>query len=229
VSRRKKGPPKKLIWSISAAVAVLVLLGGFLVVRKLILTDPGKRMRQIQTVTILKPPPPPKIKKEPPKPEMKKDVVEKKIETPEEEDKAEEDAPTDDQLGLDADGMAGSDAFGLKAKKGGQAIIGGAFGNNSLLRRYAWYARAVEEEIRGKVRAYLDMKGGIPERNLKTLVKIVLDDKGTILEFSIYGSSGNHRMDEAVMASIRDLGRVSEPLPGGLKKAYMKIKISSKG
>lgn len=225
---KKRRASRKVILGVSAAVVLLVLAMGVFVVRLLIADDPGKRKRQVQMVTLLKPPPPPKIKEKPPEPKQKKEVVEEKLDKPEEtEDRTEDDTTPGEDLGLDSDGSAGSDAFGLKAKKDGRALIGQGLGRASLLRKYAWYTRILQDEIRTVVRKELDEGGGIPGGNLETLVRIVLNEQGNIVEFSIYGSSGNHKMDEAVKKAL-GMTRVNEPPPEGMPKV-LKLKISSKG
>ena len=84
----------------------------------------------------MRPPPPPP---EPPPP-----PPEEKIEEPLPQDTPEE-APPDDaapaeQLGLDAEGVAGSDGFGLAARKGGQGLgLGGA--------AFAWYTALLKDSI----------------------------------------------------------------------------------
>ena len=178
-------------------------------------------------VTLLKPPPPPVIKERPPEPEKK----EEKIKEPEPEEAPDEadadEGPTDDNLGIDADGNAGGDAFGLVGKKGGRSIIGGDLSRNALLRRYAWYYQIVEKEIRKKVNKIMDQDGGIPDGNLKAVVELYLDDRGKVLNFSIPGSSGTKEMDEAVERALETI-RISEPPPTDMPKG-IKIIVSAKG
>jgi TonB family protein len=219
---------RTMIWSLSAVIAVAVLVAGFFLVKTLISDDGGKRKRQIRMVTLLKPPPPPPVKKKPPEPKKKKEVIEpEKKDVPEQTEEQADDTPPGEQLGLDADGSAGSDGFGLVAKKGGRSLIGGGLGESSLLRKFAWYTQILQEEIREKVNKVLEKNGGIPKGSLKTYVKIVLDSTGKVTDFEIYGSSGNHEMDEAVHIALRST-LISEPPPDGMPKS-MKIKITSKG
>jgi outer membrane biosynthesis protein TonB len=229
MGEKRKRSSSRNIWIASAVIVSVFLCAGIFLVNILISDDGQKRKRQVQMVTLLKPPPPPKIEK-PPEPEVKKEeeIVEPEPEeTPPEqmEDQAQEDVPAGDDLGLDSEGVAGSDAFGLKAKKGGRALIGG--GGNSLLRKYAWYTRIIQEEIRKELKKHLERNGGIPEGNFETRVKIVLDDQGTIVKHWIIGSSGNHKMDDAVKQALR-FNRISELPPEGMPRA-MSLEISSQG
>ena len=64
MKRKQSKSTRLMIWTVSALVA-LMFLGGALGAIKLMLSeDSGKRKRQIKMVTLLKPPPPPKIKRE---------------------------------------------------------------------------------------------------------------------------------------------------------------------
>jgi TonB family protein len=204
-------------------------MGGFFLVRMLISDDGEKRKRQVRMITLMKPPPPPPIKEKPPEPKEKKEIIEpeKKDEPEQTDDQSKDDTPPGEQLGVDAEGSAGTDGFGLAAKKGGRPLIGGGLGENSLLRQFAWYTQILQEEIRKKVNQELEKNGGIPKGDLKTYVKVVLDANGRVVNFEIYGSSGNPKMDEAVRTALK-VARISEPPPDGMPKA-MKIKIASQG
>ena len=183
-------------------------------------------------VTLMKPPPPPKIKEKPPEPEVEKkeEIIEPEQQEPEPEpmeDQANDEPPPGNELGLDADGAGGSDGFGLKAKKGGRSLIGGKYSDSSLMRRYAWYTRIIQEELRKRINKYMEGNGGVPDGNLKAIVQISLDKEGNVLDFLIEGSSGNDHMDEALKKTLA-LAKISEPPPQGMPKT-LKLKISSKG
>jgi outer membrane biosynthesis protein TonB len=218
----------KIIMTVIGAVVTVVLVAGVVMLYRFLASDDGKkRQRKPLPVTLLKPPPPPKIKEKPPEPEIKKkeEVIEQKVEEKQEDQKQDQDEPPpSDRLGLDADGTAGSDGFGLAANKGGRALIGG--GGGSLLAKYAFYTSGLQEEIRKRLREHLEANGGIPQGDLKTMVKITLDEQGKFAAFDITGSSGNHQMDEAV-AKVLGLSRTGPP-PEGMPRT-VKLQISSKG
>lgn len=227
-ARKKKSTPK-WIWIVSSTTAIAFLFGAFFLLRALLMDDSQQRQRRIQMVHLVKPPPPPKIKEPPPPPEVKKkEIIEPEPEPePEETPEAQDDGPQDDQLGVDADGTAGSDGFGLKAKKGGAPLIGG--GGSGLMSRYSWYVRMIQEEIHEHVKENLESNGGIPEGKLQTLVRLVLGRRGELMDFELVGSSGNESMDKAVQAALKKIRRFREPLPGDMLGAAIKVKISSKG
>lgn len=207
---------------------MLAVSVGFII--KLLISDDGqKRQRQLHMVTLLKPPPPPKIKEKPPEPEVKKkkEIKEKKQEEPqpEEIDDSQDDTPPGDELGLDADGSAGSDGFGLKAKKGGRALIGGN-SKRLLLKKYSWYTSIIQKELRKLINDYMEKNGGIPDGDLKVIVRISLDGSGNITDYMIKTSCGNAQFESAV-ASILGLHSFSEPPPRGMPKT-LDLRISSK-
>src|SRR5574343_1735725 len=107
-------------------VILALTLGGYVVkvIMDFIDQKPAKAEKKIQPITLLKPPPPPppppKVEK-PPEPEIKEKIKEPDPEPePEPESKPDEAPPRD--LGLDADGAAGADGFGLAARKGGNGL-----------------------------------------------------------------------------------------------------------
>lgn len=225
-----KKKQRLLIWIGTACIALVFLGGGFMVVKMLLSKDEGKRRRQIQSVTLVKPPPP-KVEEKPPEPEVEK---KEKIIEPEPEETPPEDVnetqddgpPPGEDLGLDADGSGGADGFGLRAKKGGRDLIGG-YGDQSLMRKYAWYTRIMQDELREKVNRYMEKNGGVPDGNLIAFIRISLDADGKVVGIELTGSSGNHKMDNAVQEALM-LTSLSEPPPPGMPK-IMKVKISSRG
>lgn len=210
---------------------VVVLVAAVYIV-KLVLSEDGPRKKSsVSTVTLLKPPPPPQIKEKPPEPEIKQ--IQKKEEIidqiPKDEPKSAENdnKPAGDKLGLDAEGTAGGDAFGLAGKKGGRSLLAGGMGKLSLLSKFAGYSKMVETEIRKKVMKRLDEEGGSPKGKLQTVVRISVDSSGAVLTFKIIGSSGNNKIDEVVRSSIEHL-KISEPPPEGMPRT-MDVKIISQG
>ena len=221
---KKKSSPK--IYLIIFCVAfILITVGGTIAMLKKLSNFEGHKVkRQIQMVKLVKLPPPPKIKEKLPEPEVKKEeMIEPEEISPEEvpEQASDDDAPAGEELGLDAEGGTGSDGFGLAAKKGGRSIIGGG-GANSLLRRYAWYTKIIENEI---TRLLLKNGQTFPD-NLKTYVKIELDENGRIEKYKIYGSSGDSNMDNAVQKALSLITWLKEPPPDGMPRC-IKIMISS--
>ncbi len=82
-----------------------------------------------QQITLIAPPPPPPPP--PPEPEVEEEVIEEMEEAPPEA--AQEEAPAGQDLGLDADGSAGTDGFGLVGRKGGTGIGLGKAGHYEVM------------------------------------------------------------------------------------------------
>ncbi len=218
-------------------VLILVVLGAGITIIKTALTDTGPRKKNTVTTVNLMKLPPVVIKEKPPEPEPVKET-QKKEELIDPEPKNESSAPPNadndttlagDKLGLDAEGGAGNDAFGLVGKKGGRSLLSGGngMGGISLLNKYAGYTQIVTTAIRKKVMKHLDEEGGIPGGKLQTVVRISVDNEGAVVGFHIIGSSGNNRMDEAVQRTLGSM-KIGEPPPNGMPRT-MDIRISSQG
>ena len=206
-------------------IVVLVALGAAMV--RMVLTEDKVRHKAVHTVTLLRPPPPQKMEKLP-EPEVKQEKpqesqVIQQQDTPESKSDKNE-PPPGDQLGLDAEGGAGGDAFGLVGRKGGRALVGSDpnGGPQSLLQRYAGYNRGIQDEIH-KVFA----RGNIPSGDLQTIVVLQLDDNGNLVRYRIYKSSGSEQMDSAVTRALGLIKKFNEPPPEGMPRV-LRVEISSK-
>jgi TonB family protein len=236
LKKKKKKTPYQS-WLVPGIIGLVFLAGiGFVV--RVMLTDVGpRRKEQIQTVTLLKPPPPPEVKEKPPEPEVPKEAPKQTIETPSEapqdqpQNQSDDNTPAGSDLGVDADGGAGSDGFGLVGKKGGRAITlgggGGGMNRLNLLAKYGRYVQKVQDEIRAQVNRQLEQDGGIPKGKYHTLVKITLNSKGSVVTYKITGSSGQQKIDKAVREALAAM-RISEVPPDGMPSG-MTIKITSQG
>lgn len=209
-----------------SGIVIVALVGFGAMMVKMVLSEDKIRHKAVHTITLLKPPPPTKVEK-PPEPEVKQEkpqetqVIQQDI-PDSKSDKNE--PPPGDQLGLDAEGGAGGDAFGLVGRKGGRALVGSDpnGGPQGLLQRYAGYNRSIQEEIH-KVFA----RGNIPSGDLQTIVVLQLDDNGTLVRYRIYRSSGSEQMDSAVSRALGLIKRFNEPPPEGMPRV-LRVEISSR-
>lgn len=223
-------------WLVPGVIGLVFLAFiGFMV--KVFLSPDGPRHKEkISTVTLLKPPP--DVKEKPPEPQIQKEAPKETIVTPNEAPQPQnqaQDQPQDDgppagsDLGVDAEGGAGSDGFGLVGKKGGRAITlggggGGGLGRLSLLSKYGGYSQKMTEDIRKKVFKVIDQNGGVPKGKYQTVVHVTLDDKGKVLKYRIVGTSGNPKLDEAFKVTLNDI-KISTPPPEGMPLS-MTLKIT---
>jgi len=152
------------------------------------------------------------------------------------------DAPAGDTLGVDVQGGAGGDIFGLVGRKGGRSILaraGGWAGSSAgsskakgadkvpLMTKFAGYVTIVTAEIKVQVMKWLDAEGGIPRGKLQCIIRVSVDKDGKIIDHRITGSSGNTRMDQAVSNALSSY-RFSEPPPESMPRT-MDVMITCQG
>lgn len=187
-----------------AAVFAAMLLKSFFHVEK------SEQRKQIQQITIIAPPPPPPPPKEEIKePEVKEEIPEEKLDEAAPENDAE--APAGEDLGVDADGSAGSDGFGLVGKKGGHGLLGGS-----------GYEQVVRQEINEAI---------IENQRLKhmqyvAIVNLKLSDSGEFESFDVEMVSGDSEVKAMLEETLRKKRRMSKPRP--LEAASLvKLRIKS--
>jgi protein TonB len=193
-------------------VGILLLLGFIGFVHTMMGAKTGKTTRQVQIVQIIRPPPPPPDQPPPPPPEktpeqLPKDVPEP---TPDQPDQA-----PDQPLGLDADGSAGGDAFGLAARRGGSDLIGGT-GSAP----FAWYTNRMRDAIKDRLAAAPCTKSA--KGSVSTRVLVAAD--GRIKQIRLTAGTGNVQVDECVdkvLASITTLG--DAPPPGMPEQVNLRV------
>ncbi|MEQ8234266.1 MAG: energy transducer TonB [Gammaproteobacteria bacterium] len=198
-------------------VALIALVGGgvYLFGKSLGGGQPP-RQPEIQEISVVVPPPPP-----PPPPEMEKppepEIEEVDVPEPEPEpvdDIAESDEPPpSEDLGLDAEGVAGSDGFGLKAKKGGRGLIGG--GGD----REAWYAQRLEKDIE----AALARDAGLRKSEFSVTIRLWIAATGAVTESELVRGTGNADLDQAIELALRTQARVREVPPVDMQPITLRI------
>jgi periplasmic protein TonB len=181
-------------------VAVSVLgVGAFAVVRGILNSAPGQPKQVIQEIHLMRPPPPPPdLPPPPPPPEEKVQVHEKPPDA-----KSSDEPPPGERLGLDAQGGAGSDAFGLLGNKGGRDLLasgGGAF---------VWYAGLLKSEILERLQDERDAHKG----SYSAEVRVWVAADGTIERAHLSQSTGDPVRDKAIEAALSHLPRLSQARP----------------
>ncbi len=213
----KKQLPKVL----GVAVVVGVGLAVTLLIRNLMNAEPQQSKKTVQQITLLKPPPPPppppKVE-QPPEPEMEQE----KVDIPEPEaledlpDMADE-LPAGDLLGLDAEGGAGSDGFGLIGRKGGRGLLAGA-GDAHVL-----YASRLQREIE---EALLEFER-VSKKAYSVIAKIWLSNSGAVTRVELAESSGDGEIDNELVSAITALPSLSEAPPADMPQP-IKLRITSR-
>jgi len=180
----------------------VVLVVGLLVwwIRGFLATKDQKPMRAVQNITVIRPPPPPPEQPPPPPPPEK--VEQALQQNPPDPTPDNAPAPAPD-LGLDAEGSAGGDAFGLAARKGGSDIAGsgGAI--------FAWYTSKLKDEVTDRLSSDPKLRG----KKYTAGVRIWIEADGRIREVLVISGTGSHDLDGLITADLGALGHLSQSPP----------------
>jgi protein TonB len=153
-----------------------------------------------QVVKIIRPPP----DVPPPPPPPPEEKVEEPLPQDTPEPEPTDEAPPGAELGLDADGVAGGDAFGLAARRGGADIIGGGGGA-----AFAWYTGLIKDGILDALSEDERVRKG----NYKLTVRVWLAPDGRVERIALVDSTGNAQLDAAVEQALGRMNRVREAPP----------------
>jgi hypothetical protein len=202
-----------LLFIASVGVGAAIMIGKFMD------AEPVKVERKIQTITVLAPPPPPpKIEQKPPEPEIEQEKVQ--IPEPETLDELPEEAseePAAGDLGLDAEGGAGTDSFGLIGRKGGRGLLAGA---GDPLARFAGQVQKLIQQA-----LYTD--DAIRRHEYSVVLKVWVAFDGSIERTELAGSTGKPTVDERIEHAIADMPRLSAAPPPDLPMP-IKLRITAR-
>jgi TonB family protein len=183
-------------------IVAVVGVGLFLLMRHFLKQDAPATKKVVQEIRIIRPPPPPPdVPPPPPPPEEKVDLHEPE---PQPDPVQSNEPPPSEQLGLDADGTAGSDGFGLAARKGGRDLL--ASGGSA----FTWYAGLLKNEILGELQ---DKK--VRAGSYSIQVRVWVRPDGTIERIRFVQSSGNGERDKAIEEAITRI-RISQGPPADM-------------
>jgi len=204
---------------------VLAMLAVVLAIRSM-LQDAGKpRNQSIQQIAILKPPlPPPPPKPETKPPEVKKEEV--KIPDPpkpQEAAKADEPPPAGERLGVDAAGAAGSDGFGLEARKGGRDLLTLGQGGTGTRSEYAWFAGRLQRHIQDELGRHAELRNS----DYRVVVRLWLDRSGRIQRVELVDTTGTAQIDGAIQKALTGATASTEAPPEGMPQP-VRIRITSR-
>lgn len=207
---------KRMLPVISIGAVVIGVCGAlFWLVYNAMQEPPPKSKKVVTQVNIVRPPPPP-----PPPEDMPEPEIEEEVEVVEEEEAAPEpdlaDIP-DGPLGLDADGAAGMDGFGLAARKGGVDIT--ALGGDP----YGWYRDVLRNDLAARLAEFEQIRRSSYEVKLR----MWLDRDGRVKRIALVGSTGNRELDNELERAFASLQRVAEPPPPGMGNP-VRLRIASR-
>lgn len=146
----------------------------------------------------------------------------------------------DDTLGLDTEGKAGSDSFGLVGKRGGQDITtlgsatiggsgsgsggGGQGGQGGAMAKYAGYATMLKNVVTTELNRHPNLRVA----NYDAVVMIWIGADGRINRVSLARSTGVPKMDEDIRRALTAAPALSLPPPSEMPQPVDLI-IVSKG
>jgi len=196
--------------TISAALAVVgVAIAMFL---SQFLHQEVKPQKKVVQVQLFRPPPPPPKIEQPPPPEQEQ------VKLPEpKQDLDTPDVPNaPGPLGLDAEGVAGSDAFGLVGRRGGQDLIGGDG-------RFRSYANRVKDEVLDHLSANHEVRSA----SYSVVVSIWIGGDGRLGRLDLVGTSGNAELDNRLKLALADIQKFGEAPPDGMPQP-VRLRIQSR-
>ena len=198
---------------------LLFLLALFLLVRSF-LGRPEGRKAGVQQVALLKqpPPPPPKPPEKPPEPPKVKEEV--KVPEPTPQPKPDEAKPADDKppsdkpLGVDSDGTAGSDGFGLSANRGGRDLLSTGGGG-----RGAYFTGLLQRQFLEA----LSHNSKLQKEAFGVVVKVWLGEDGRVLRSEFVTGSGKAGLEELIRTTLAEMSPPRDVPPADLRVLTLRL------
>jgi periplasmic protein TonB len=208
---------RRIISRLAGGVFGLLLIVGFVwFVRTMMANKMAKPGRQVQVVQVIRPPPPPPPDQPPPPAPEKTNVPLPKDEPEPAPDN--QPAPANQPLGLDAEGAAGGDAFGLAARRGGSDLVGGT-GSAP----FAWYTNRITDAIRERLSSVACAKSAKGSLSIHVLMQA----DGKIKQIQLATTTGNSGVDHCIDSALTSMPPMSDPLPPGMPE-QVNLKIVSR-
>ncbi len=210
---------KRLPGILGVAFVAAVGIGASLLIKNFMEANKHAPEKKIQQITLVKPPPPPppppKIEK-PPEQKIKQDEVDIPEPKPMDKIPPEADLPPPGDLGLDAQGSAGSDAFGLIGRKGGRGLLSGA-GDPKVV-----YASKLQNKIENALTQVDELRSFA----YSVRVNVWVDVTGQVSKVVLVTSTGRKKIDNKLVATIEAIS-FSAIIPEDLKLP-IKYRLSSR-
>jgi outer membrane biosynthesis protein TonB len=185
-------------------------------IRELISGAPTPTKKVVQEIHVIRPPTPPPDEPPPPPP------PEEKVNVPDPQNKPDptptNEPPPSEHLGLDTEGTAGGDGFGLVGNQGGRELIGSGGGN-----AYAWCAGQLKDEIMDSLQTENEARSGNYSATVRVWVR-----GGAIERVRVEQSSGDRRRDQVLEAAISRTNRLPQACPADMPQS-ISLRIQSRG
>ena len=197
---KRKHLPMLIVGLCTTTVGVV----AFALIRNFVTDSTPQPKQVVEQIQLIRPPPPPPPDQPPPPP------PEDKVNIPDPQQQPDptpsNDPPPAANLGLDAEGGAGGDAFGLVGNKGGRDIT--ASGGSA----FAWYAGLLRDEILNELNQDKAIRAGQYHVTLRAWLK----DDGSVARMEILHGSGDAERDRAIEGALQRVKRVSQARPTGM-------------
>ena len=218
---------RRLPMIIGVVLSLLIAVGVYFLKDQL---DKGPQTkRTIQQITVVPPPPPPPPPpvQKPPEPEVKEEKIEEPPPEPESEQEPEPapeaaDEPAGDTLGIEGEGGAGGDAFGLAARKGGRALLGGTPGS-----AIHWYGGQIKRVLEEELPTHL-ADTHARKHSYSVVLHIWVGPDGRISRAELASGSGKPEVDEALRAALPKLRSALPKAPPANMPQPIKLRLNSR-
>jgi protein TonB len=165
--------------------------GAILLVRSFLASEAPAPKKVVQEIRLIRPPPPEELPPPPPPP------PEEEVDVPEPEqrpDPVASNEPPPADLGLDADGTAGGDAFGLVGRKGGRDLLASGSG-------LAWYATLLKGEILEQIKDADALLGDSSSIEFQAWIR----PDGRVERVRLMRSTGDRKRDSTIETALTRL------------------------
>jgi hypothetical protein len=200
-AKRRRKRSSSLPTFLLGLVLALIGVGVFLLMRSYLQGAAPEPKRVVQEIHLIRPPPPPQETPPPPPP------PEEKVKLPEPEQPPDptpsNEPPPSEHLGLDAEGGAGADVFGLVGNKGGRDLL--ESGTSAL----TWYSRQLKDQIQELLSADPRTRSG----SYTAEIQIWVREDGSIARRGIIKGSGKEATDRAIDAVLSRFTRAAQAPP----------------
>ena len=212
---------RSLFAKLAFGLLALVLMSALVWTVMKFVSGPSKKASGPTQIALIKqppPPPPPKPPEKPPEPPKIKEEV--KVEQPKDEPKpAEQKAPddkpaSDKPLGVDADGSAGTDGFGLAANRGGRDMLSTGGGGGG-----AYYSGLLQRQFFEA----LSRNRKVLKDEFKVVVRIWLGDDGRVQKADIVSGSGNPAVDDLIQVTLMEMNPLRDVPPSSMRPMQLRL------
>ncbi len=195
---------KRYFPTIAIGLGVVILgVVAVMFIRNIVTSGVPQTKKVVQEIHVIRLPPPPPDQPPPPPP-----PPQEKVDVPDPQEKPDptpsNDPPPGEQLGLDAEGSAGGDAFGLVGNKGGRDLVGGGSGS-----AVQWYAGLLKSEIQDQLAAEKFARKG----SFKASLRVWIRKDGSVERVIIVKSSEDRERDKLINTVVSRIRLSQAPPP----------------